>query len=151
MLKTFTIKNSPTRLKQPMPILTPLAKLGSTSSPSSSHVLSHWYSCLKYCTCTCTYACVYTSWDEYWVHSKHKDEVLLYTHPLSQKRYISHFYMQDNVLSLVLKARHFRGSAFWNFRGLGDPEQALGGGITLGFGSVVDDRPSELYTRSVVV
>ena len=40
--------------------------------------------------------------------------------------------------SLVLKARHFSGSAFCNSYKLGVPEQALGG-IPLGFGTVVED------------
>ena len=45
---------------------------------------------------------------------------------------------------LVLpKARHLGDSAFCNFYRLGGPEQALGG-IPLGFGIVVEDKPSEL-------
>ena len=45
-----------------------------------------------------------------------------------------------NLPSLVLKARHLGGSAFCNFYRL---EVALGG-IPLGFGIVVEDKPSEL-------
>ena len=45
--------------------------------------------------------------------------------------------------SLVLKARHLDGSAFCNFYSLEVSEQALGG-ISLGFGIVVEDEPSEL-------
>ena len=45
--------------------------------------------------------------------------------------------------SLPLKARHLGGSAFCNFYGLGVPEQALCG-IPLGFGIIVEDKPSEL-------
>ena len=45
--------------------------------------------------------------------------------------------------SLVLKARHLSGSAFRNFYRLKVSEQALGG-IPLGFGIVVEDKPSEL-------
>ena len=48
-----------------------------------------------------------------------------------------------NLPSLVLKARHLGGSAFCIFYKLGVPEQALGG-IPLGFGNVVEDKPSEL-------
>ena len=44
---------------------------------------------------------------------------------------------------LVLKARHLGGSAFCNFYRLGVPEQASGG-IAVGFGIVVEDKPSEL-------
>ena len=44
--------------------------------------------------------------------------------------------------SLVLKARLLSGSAFCNFRRLGMPEQGLGG-IPLGFGIVLEDKPSE--------
>ena len=46
-----------------------------------------------------------------------------------------------NLPSLVLKAGHLSGSAFWNFYGLEVPEQALGE-IPLGFGIVF--KPSEL-------
>ena len=45
--------------------------------------------------------------------------------------------------TLVLKARHLGGFAFCNFYRLGVPEQALGG-IPLGFGIIVEDKPSEL-------
>ena len=48
-----------------------------------------------------------------------------------------------NLPTLVLKARHFGGSAFCNFYRLGVPEQALGG-ISLGFGIVVEDKLFEL-------
>ena len=48
-----------------------------------------------------------------------------------------------NLPSLVLKARHLGGSAFCNFYRLEVSEQALGG-IPLGFGIVVEDKPSEL-------
>ena len=48
-----------------------------------------------------------------------------------------------NLPSLVLKARHLGGSTFCNFCGLKVSEQALGG-IPLGFGIVVEDKPSEL-------
>ena len=48
-----------------------------------------------------------------------------------------------NLPSLVLKARHLGGSAFCNFYRLEVSEQALGG-ISLGFGIVVEDKPSEL-------
>ena len=54
-----------------------------------------------------------------------------------------------NLPSLVLMARHLSGSAFCNsfFYRLGVPEQALGG-IHLGFGIVVEDKPSELCVYS---
>ena len=48
-----------------------------------------------------------------------------------------------NLPSLVLKARHLSGFAFCNFYRLEVSEQALGG-IPLGFGIVVEDKPSEL-------
>ena len=44
--------------------------------------------------------------------------------------------------SLVLKAKHLGGSYFCNFYRLGVPEQALGR-IPLGFGIVIEDKPSE--------
>ena len=45
--------------------------------------------------------------------------------------------------SLVLKARHLGGSALCNFHRLGVPEQPPGG-IPLGLGIVVEDKPPEL-------
>ena len=46
-----------------------------------------------------------------------------------------------NLPSVVLKARHLGGSAFCNFYRLKVFEQALCG-IPLGFGIVVEDKPS---------
>ena len=48
-----------------------------------------------------------------------------------------------NLPSLVLKDRYLGGSAFCNFYRLEVSEQALGG-IPLGVGIVVEDKPSEL-------
>ena len=51
-----------------------------------------------------------------------------------------------NLTPLVLKARHLGevgGSAFYNVDRLGMPEQALGG-ISLDFGTVMEDKPCEL-------
>ena len=48
-----------------------------------------------------------------------------------------------HVPSLVLKARHLSGSTFCSFHRLEVSEQALGG-IPLGFGIVVEYKPSEL-------
>ena len=53
-----------------------------------------------------------------------------------------------NLLSLVLKARHLSGSAFCNFYRLRVPEQALGG-IPLGFGIVIEDKPSQLLSSGL--
>ena len=52
----------------------------------------------------------------------------------------SYVYPNLHVPYLVLKARNLGGSTFYNFHWLGVPEQALGG-ITLGFGVVVKDKP----------
>ena len=48
-----------------------------------------------------------------------------------------------NLPSLVLKAKHLTGSAFCCLYRLEVSEQALDG-IPLGFGIVVEDKPSEL-------
>ena len=56
--------------------------------------------------------------------------------------------MVPSAVTLVIivchKARHLGGSAFCNFYRLGVPEQALGG-IPLGFGIVVEDKPFVEY------
>ena len=54
-----------------------------------------------------------------------------------------------NLPSLVLKASHLGGSAFCNFYRLGVSEQAMDG-IHLGFGIVVEDKPSELSCDALV-
>ena len=46
----------------------------------------------------------------------------------------------ENVPSLVLKAMHLRGPVLCNFHSSELSEQALGGGIPLGYGIVVEDR-----------